>query len=91
MNFQTIWIPKRFWQNFCQKKAGPGKHSYLKYALIKAIMYFLTLILNFKYCHQFTLRVTNMHFQNKHNIQREKKPLLRILFNKLSIFDKQII
>ena len=33
MNFQSIWIPKGFWQKFCQKKAGLGKHSYLKYAL----------------------------------------------------------
>ena len=34
MNFQTIKIPKGFWQKFCQKKGGLGKHSYLKYALV---------------------------------------------------------
>ena len=33
MNFQKFGLPKGFWQNFCQKKAGLGKHSYLKYAL----------------------------------------------------------
>ena len=33
MNFQQFGFPKGFWQIFCQKKAGLGKHSYLKYAL----------------------------------------------------------
>ena len=33
MNFQTIWIPKGILAKKNQKKAGLGKHSYLKYAL----------------------------------------------------------
>ena len=33
MNFQTILMPKVFWQNFCHKKSTHLDHSYLKYAL----------------------------------------------------------
>ena len=35
MNFQTIWIPKGILAKFLSEKGGPGKHSYLKYALTK--------------------------------------------------------
>ena len=38
MNFQTIWIPKGILANFCQKKTGLEKHSYLKYALDLVIL-----------------------------------------------------
>ena len=38
MNFQTIWIPKGILAKLFSKKAGLGKHSYLKYALDLVIL-----------------------------------------------------
>ena len=37
MNFQTIWIPKGILGIFLSEKAGLGKHSYLKYALVGSV------------------------------------------------------